>query len=115
MLQSMQKKVESEGAKAKELYDKFMCYCKTSGATLGAGITAAETKIPAVGSSIKEAEAQKVGCSVALCRRRPRRPCARLHWTTRTLSSKTVGTSCPSSLLRRTQMMLRAPVRLLAF
>merc|ERR1740138_109351 len=59
MLQSMQKKVESEGATQKDLYDKFMCYCKTAGATLTAGMTAAETKIPAVGSSIKEAEAQK--------------------------------------------------------
>merc|ERR1740138_1071159 len=60
MLQSMQKKIEEEGAKNKDLYDKFMCYCKNSGASLSAGITAAETKIPAVGSSIKEAEAQKV-------------------------------------------------------
>jgi septal ring factor EnvC (AmiA/AmiB activator) len=56
----MQKKVEEEGAKNKELYDKFMCYCKTAGASLTADMTAAETKIPAVGSSIKEAEASKV-------------------------------------------------------
>jgi hypothetical protein len=59
MLQSMQKKVEEEGAKNKDLYDKFMCYCKSAGAELKAGMTAAETKIPAVGSSIKEAEEQK--------------------------------------------------------
>merc|ERR1719343_1233482 len=54
MLQSMQKKVEEEGAKNKELYEKFMCYCKSSGASVQAAMTAAETKIPAVGSSITE-------------------------------------------------------------
>jgi hypothetical protein len=66
MLQSMQKKVEEEGAKNKELYDKFMCYCKSAGASLQASMTASETKIPAVGSSIKEAEAQKKQAEVDL-------------------------------------------------
>eukprot|EP00425_Heterocapsa_triquetra_P009464 CAMPEP_0195130618 /NCGR_PEP_ID=MMETSP0448-20130528/143541_1 /TAXON_ID=66468 /ORGANISM="Heterocapsa triquestra, Strain CCMP 448" /LENGTH=74 /DNA_ID=CAMNT_0040168535 /DNA_START=11 /DNA_END=232 /DNA_ORIENTATION=- len=30
MLQNMQMKVTEEGEKEKELYNKFMCYCKTS-------------------------------------------------------------------------------------
>jgi len=58
MLQAMQKKVTAEGEKEKELYDKFMCYCKNSGGTLGASIAAAETKVPAVTSDIGEGEAQ---------------------------------------------------------
>jgi len=58
MLQAMEKKVSAEGEKEKELYDKFMCYCKNAGGTLGAGIAAAETKVPQVSSDIEEGEAQ---------------------------------------------------------
>eukprot|EP00418_Pyrodinium_bahamense_P088957 CAMPEP_0179038772 /NCGR_PEP_ID=MMETSP0796-20121207/14806_1 /TAXON_ID=73915 /ORGANISM="Pyrodinium bahamense, Strain pbaha01" /LENGTH=201 /DNA_ID=CAMNT_0020735101 /DNA_START=82 /DNA_END=684 /DNA_ORIENTATION=- len=56
MLQSMQKKVTEEGAREKELYEKFQCYCTTGGKDLGASIDAAETKIPAVGSDIEAGE-----------------------------------------------------------
>jgi len=56
MLQSMQKKVTEEGEKEEELYEKFMCYCKTGSGDLTASISAAEAKAPAVGSSIEEAE-----------------------------------------------------------
>jgi chromosome segregation ATPase len=58
MLQAMQKKVAAEGEKEKELYEKFMCYCKNSGFTLGKGIAEAEAKVPAVGSDISESEAR---------------------------------------------------------
>merc|ERR1719454_541243 len=60
MLQSMQKKVDAEGEKEKELYDKFMCYCKTGGGDLTASITAADTKVPAVSSDITTSEELKV-------------------------------------------------------
>eukprot|EP00448_Togula_jolla_P007805 CAMPEP_0170613858 /NCGR_PEP_ID=MMETSP0224-20130122/24493_1 /TAXON_ID=285029 /ORGANISM="Togula jolla, Strain CCCM 725" /LENGTH=672 /DNA_ID=CAMNT_0010939481 /DNA_START=56 /DNA_END=2070 /DNA_ORIENTATION=- len=59
MLQTLQKKVTAEGEKEKELYEKFECYCKNSGSQLGGSIAAAETKAPAVESSIKEGESQK--------------------------------------------------------
>merc|ERR1719418_317857 len=59
LLQAMQKKVTEEGAKAEELHQKFMCYCKNSGSTLGASISAAETKIPDVESSLKAATEKK--------------------------------------------------------
>merc|ERR1719160_2441775 len=55
MLQMMMKKVEAEGEKEKELYDKFMCYCKNADETLGASIAEAETKIPQLEADIKEA------------------------------------------------------------
>merc|ERR1719420_239773 len=61
MLQNMQKKVEAEGEKEKELYDKFMCYCKTSGGDLTKSISDAETKIPQVSSDIKEGESKLAG------------------------------------------------------
>merc|ERR1719420_708911 len=59
MLQNMVKKVEAEGEKEKELFDKYMCYCKTSGSDLQKSISDAETKGPQLESDIKEAEAQK--------------------------------------------------------
>jgi len=58
MLQMMQKKISAEGKKEDELFDKFMCYCKTGGSTLGLSISSAEAKVPAVGSDIEESEAK---------------------------------------------------------
>jgi hypothetical protein len=59
MLQMMQTKVTEEGALEKELFEKFMCWCKTGGDDLKLSIQAAETKIPQVTSSLKESEALK--------------------------------------------------------
>merc|ERR550532_940997 len=56
LLQNMQKKVAAEGEKEKELYEKFMCYCKGGTAELSAAIKAAEEKVPAVSSNIEAAE-----------------------------------------------------------
>jgi len=58
MLQVMQKKVAAEGEKETELFEKFECYCKSSGGTLKGSIAAAETKVPSVQSDIAEAEAK---------------------------------------------------------
>jgi len=60
MLQTMQNKVEAEGVKEKELFDKFMCWCQTGGADLKKSIEAAETKIPQLESQIEEVGAEKV-------------------------------------------------------
>jgi len=57
MLQMMQKKVEAEGEKEKELFDKFMCYCKNSGGDLAKGIADSEEKVGELPSAIEEAEA----------------------------------------------------------
>jgi len=58
MLQQMQERVEAEGAKEKELYDKYLCYCKTSGGDLSKSIAEAEAKAPQVSSGIDEATSQ---------------------------------------------------------
>jgi len=58
MLQTMQKKVEAEGEREQELFDKFMCYCKNSGGDLAAGIAEAETKVSELPSAIEEAVGQ---------------------------------------------------------
>merc|ERR1719343_1449233 len=59
LLQNMQKKVEAEGKKEKELFEKFMCYCKNGLGDLRAGIDANEAKIPKVETALAEAEALK--------------------------------------------------------
>lgn len=59
LLQMMQKKVEAEGAKEAELFEKFMCYCKTSGETLEKSLADGEMKMPQLASDIKEAESAK--------------------------------------------------------
>mmetsp|Transcript_14825 Transcript_14825/g.33354 ORF Transcript_14825/g.33354 Transcript_14825/m.33354 type:complete len:691 (+) Transcript_14825:76-2148(+) len=59
MLQSMTEKIEAEAAKEKEMYEKYMCYCKTSTGTLQESISTAETKIPKVEAALEEAKSQK--------------------------------------------------------
>merc|ERR1719174_2845714 len=59
MLQMMMKKIEEEGVKEKDLYDKFMCYCATADTTLGKSISDANTKIPQLESDIKQAVEEK--------------------------------------------------------
>jgi len=60
MLQMMVKKIEAEGKKETEIHEKYMCYCQTSEATLSDSIEEANTKIPQLESSIKEAEETKL-------------------------------------------------------
>merc|ERR1719281_338804 len=59
MLQMMAKKVEAEGVKEEELYEKFMCWCKNGGEALAKSIGDAETKIPQLESQIKAASEMK--------------------------------------------------------
>merc|ERR1719198_2791191 len=56
MLQAMQKKVTAEGEKEVELYEKFMCYCKSGDAALAKSIGDAEAKIPQVTADIEAGE-----------------------------------------------------------
>lgn len=58
MLQQLQSRVEAEGAKEKELYDKYMCYCTTSGGDLSKTIAAAEAKEPQLAAAIDQSSAR---------------------------------------------------------
>mmetsp|Transcript_102620 Transcript_102620/g.162121 ORF Transcript_102620/g.162121 Transcript_102620/m.162121 type:complete len:743 (+) Transcript_102620:54-2282(+) len=57
MLQMMTKKVESEGKKEQELFDAFMCYCKTGVESLETAIKEADAKVSQLESSIDETDA----------------------------------------------------------
>jgi hypothetical protein len=59
MLETMQKKVQAEGAVEEANYRKFMCYCQTNRGALTDAITDAEAKVPRVSSDIDEAESAK--------------------------------------------------------
>jgi chromosome segregation ATPase len=58
LLQRMAKKVEEEGKREQELFDKFMCYCKNSGASLAASIADNDAQVPALQSDIEESESK---------------------------------------------------------
>jgi chromosome segregation ATPase len=60
MLQMMQKKVQAEGEKEQELFDKFMCYCKNGAAALDKSIADAGDAIPELGANIEAAGGQLV-------------------------------------------------------
>jgi chromosome segregation ATPase len=53
MLEALKGKVEAEGAKEKELFDKYMCYCKNAGGDLGKSIADAEKKGPELTAEIE--------------------------------------------------------------
>eukprot|EP00429_Kryptoperidinium_foliaceum_P047836 CAMPEP_0176106740 /NCGR_PEP_ID=MMETSP0120_2-20121206/53565_1 /TAXON_ID=160619 /ORGANISM="Kryptoperidinium foliaceum, Strain CCMP 1326" /LENGTH=721 /DNA_ID=CAMNT_0017440863 /DNA_START=43 /DNA_END=2208 /DNA_ORIENTATION=- len=59
MLQNMQAKVTEEGKREQELFDRFMCYCKTSGGDLDKSIAAAEAKIEEIEAATKEGRERK--------------------------------------------------------
>jgi len=58
MLQMMQKKVEAEGQKEQDLFDKFMCYCKNSGGALDKSIADAGDAVPELGANIEAGVSQ---------------------------------------------------------
>jgi len=59
LLQAMQKKVEAEGEKEADLFQKFECYCSTGSGKLEKSVAEAQAKVPAVSSEIEEKEAAK--------------------------------------------------------
>jgi septal ring factor EnvC (AmiA/AmiB activator) len=54
----MQKKVEAEGEKEKELFDKFMCYCKNGKGALEESLEKAKAKNEQLLSDIEETDSQ---------------------------------------------------------
>jgi hypothetical protein len=61
MLQNLQAKVEGEGAKEREIHEKYMCYCKNGAASLEKSVADAGNNIPQLEASIKEALGKKAG------------------------------------------------------
>jgi len=53
MLQALKAKVEAEGEKEKELFDKYMCYCQNAGGDLAKSIADAEKRAPELTAEIE--------------------------------------------------------------
>jgi len=60
LLQNMQKEIEAEGAKEKELFDKFMCFCSGSSDELTKKAADAKAAIEELTAKLKSEEAEKV-------------------------------------------------------
>merc|ERR1719487_810987 len=66
LLQNMDKEIAEEGAKEKELFDKFMCFCSGNDASLVKAAADATAKIEELTASLKSQEAEKVQVSQEL-------------------------------------------------
>jgi len=59
LMQNMQKEIEAEGAKEKELFDKFMCFCSANSGDLGKAEEDAKAKAEEMAAKLKSEEAEK--------------------------------------------------------
>merc|ERR1719253_866243 len=59
LLQNMQKEIEGEGVKEKELFDKFMCFCSANTGDLGKAEEDAKAKAEEMGAKLKSETAEK--------------------------------------------------------
>jgi len=55
MLKMLEAKTEEEGKQAKQIFDKYMCYCKQMTAQLSSQIDSANEKLPLLEASLKSA------------------------------------------------------------
>merc|ERR1719355_74575 len=59
LMQNMQKEIEAEGAKEKELFDKFMCYCSSNNGELTKAVADAKAQVEELTAKLKSEEAEK--------------------------------------------------------
>merc|ERR1719379_3111151 len=59
LMQNMQKEIEAEGAKEKELFDKFMCYCSSNNGELTKAVADAKATVEEMTAKLKSEEAEK--------------------------------------------------------
>jgi len=59
LMQNMQKEIEAEGAKEKELFDKFMCYCSGGTDSLKKAIADSTAEAEELTAKLKSEEAEK--------------------------------------------------------
>jgi len=59
LMQNMQKEIEAEGVKEKELFDKFMCFCSANTGDLGKAEADAKAKSEELTAKLKSEEAEK--------------------------------------------------------
>merc|ERR1719183_1664592 len=60
LMQNMQKEIEVQGEKEKELFDKFMCYCSGGTGALNKAIADATAESEELSAKLKSESAEKV-------------------------------------------------------
>jgi hypothetical protein len=76
LMQNMQKEIETEGAKEKELFDKFMCYCSSGQGALQAAVDKSAAAIDEFSAKLKAETAEKSGTAQALIQHKSDREAA---------------------------------------
>jgi len=66
LMQNMQKEIEAEGAKEKELFEKFMCYCSGGTGTLKKAIADGNAAIEELTAKLKSETAEKASTAQEL-------------------------------------------------
>jgi len=84
MLQKIEAKVQAEAKSEEELFEKYMCYCKSGSGELEAAISGSDAKIPEVESAISSAEAEKAQLEADLKSHRSDREAAKQAMATAT-------------------------------
>merc|ERR1719482_1016092 len=59
LMQNMQKEIEAEGKKEKELFDKFMCYCSSNNGELAKAVADAKAMAEEMSAKLKSETAEK--------------------------------------------------------
>jgi len=77
LLKKMEEKADKEGEESEEMFEKYMCYCKTTLAQLEAQVTAANDKMPQVESSIKETQSSHDQLKIDLATHKKERAAAK--------------------------------------
>jgi translation initiation factor 2B subunit (eIF-2B alpha/beta/delta family) len=76
LLQDMQKEIEVEGVKDKELHEKFMCFCENGEESLTKTIADAASTIETSSGSLEESKAMKAGLEQDLIKHKSDRAAA---------------------------------------
>merc|ERR1719197_888205 len=77
LMQDMQKEIEAEGEKEKELYDKFMCFCETGESDLTNTAADANAKISDTSSTLETDTAEKASLDQELVEHKSDREAAK--------------------------------------
>jgi len=77
LMQDMQKEIEAEGEKEKELYDNFMCFCQSGESDLANSAEGSKAKIEELSSNLATDSAEKTGVDQELAEHKSDRESAR--------------------------------------
>merc|ERR1719201_1244847 len=106
LLQNMQKEIEAEGAKEKELFDKFMCFCSGNKGDLTKKAADATAAIEELGAKLKSEEAEKVQVAQELIDHKKDREAAKADIEEATMLREKEATEYAAEKVQLTQELI---------